>query len=376
LNRIAQMEPWFGEEEKRAVAEYMDSGGWITEFKKTQEFEEVIAAYVGSKHCIVTTNGTIAIVLMLLAAGIEPGDEVIVPDYTMIASANAVRLVGAVPVLVDVDPENFCVDLGLAEQAITSRTRALMVVSINGRAPDMSAALDLCRRRGIVLVEDAAQSLGSRQRGKHLGTFGVVGSFSFSTPKVISTGQGGAIVTDDDKIAERARLIKDFGRSRPGVDHHILQGYNFKFTDIQAVIGLEQMKKLNWRVQRKKEMYALYRELVSDPNTVEFPATDLENTSPWFVDVLVPLGARDALKAHLHVNGIGSRPFYPAIHSQQPYLLFGSDLSVSTRLSQSGLWLPSSSFLHDKDIEYVCNAIMKYTQAKRRNESPDLQLQG
>ena len=121
------------------------------------------------------------------------------------------------------------------------------------------------------------------------------------------------------------------------------------------------MKKFDWRVWRKNEMYALYRELVSDPNIVGFPATDLENTSPWFVDVLVPLGPRDALKAYLHVNGVGKRPFYPAIHSQQPYLLFGSDFSVSIRLSQSGLWLPSSPFLHDKDIEYVCNAIMKYT---------------
>ena len=360
MNRIAQMEPWFGEEEKRAVAEYMDSGGWITEFKKTQEFEEVIAAYVGSKHCIVTTNGTIAIVLMLLAAGIEPGDEVIVPDYTMIASANAVRLVGAVPVLVDVDPENFCVDLELAERAITSRTRALMVVSINGRAPDMSAALDLCRRRGIVLVEDAAQSLGSRQRGKHLGTFGAVGSFSFSTPKVISTGQGGAIVTDADKIAERARLIKDFGRSRPGVDHHILQGYNFKFTDIQAVIGLEQMKKLDWRVQRKKDIFRLYQSKLASIAAMRFPRTNLDDTSPWFIDVVVPEKDRDPLMSSLKSNGVGTRPFYPAIHSQAPYRSTPGEFPAATRTSLCGIWLPSSSFLTDEQLDGVCSQLRKY----------------
>src|SRR5262249_1301273 len=148
----------------------------------------------------------------LKTLGIGPGDEVIVPDYTMIASANAVVLAGAKPVFVDIELDTLCLDLELTEKAITCATRAIMLVSLNGRAPDMDAIMALAQRHGLFVVEDAAQSLGSRWRGKHLGTFGVIGSFSFSAPKVITTGQGGALITDDPELFDRISKIKDFGR--------------------------------------------------------------------------------------------------------------------------------------------------------------------
>jgi perosamine synthetase len=357
LEVINQMQPWIGKEEKRAVTEYLDSGGWLTEFRRTREFEHMISEYVGSKYCSVLSNGTVTLFTALLALGIGPDDEVIVPDFTMIASANAVVLVGARPVLVDVDRETLCIDTDLAEQAITPRTKAMMVVSLNGRCPDIELAVSLARGHGLFVVEDAAQSLGSRCAGKHLGTFGDIGSFSFSSPKVITTGQGGALVTDDEVLFERISMIKNFGRRKSGVDYHEVLGYNFKFTDLQAVVGIEQMKKLRWRVRRKKEMFTLYQRELADVPQVEFIETNLEDTSPWFIDILVP--DPQSLAAFLKERGIGTRPFYPPVHSQPPYGVDGV-FPVSDYISAHGLWLPSSSFLSDDDILRVCGEVRAF----------------
>jgi len=353
VTRISQMEPWIGEEERRAVDAYLASGAWLTEFQQTREFERMLAEYVGTRHAIVVTNGTVSLMLALKALGVGPGDEVLVPDFTMLASATAVQLAGAVPVFVDVERISLCMDLDLAEEQIGPRTRALMLVSLNGRSPDMARAVELCSRRGIALVEDAAQSLGSRWRGRHLGSFGALGSFSFSAPKIITTGQGGALTTDDDLLAERVRKWKDFGRRRAGEDFYELPGYNFKVTDLQSVIGIEQMKKLGWRVQRKKEIFARYRDLLADVSEVVFLKTELDDVAPWFIDVLVP--DPEALRRVLAAAEIGSRFFYPALHSQPAFGLSGR-FPNAEYAAQHGLWLPSSSFLTDTDVERVCEA--------------------
>jgi len=351
---INQMQPWIGEEEKRAVVEYLDSGGWLTEYQHTREFEQVIADYVGSQYASVVSNGTVSLFIALMALGIGEGDEVIVPDFTMIASANAVVLAGATPVLVDIDRATLCLDLELAKQAITPRTRAIMWVSLNGRSPGIAQAVALAREHALFLVEDAAQSLGSGWHGKHLGTFGHIGSFSFSAHKIITTGQGGALVTDDDNLIKAVRKSKDFGRAKSGVDEHVALGYNFKFTDLQAVIGLAQMEKLEWRAQRKKEMFVLYqRELTSVPE-IQFVATNLDDTVPWFIDILVPdpLALRDYLKE----REVGARPFYPPVHTQAPYHL-EARYPNAEYVSRHGLWLPSASSLDDVTIKGICAEI-------------------
>jgi perosamine synthetase len=355
--RINQMEPWIAAEEKAAINEYLDAGGWLTEFKKTVEFEQMLAEYIGCKHAIVVANGTVSLTVALMAAGIGAGDEVIVPDLTMLASATSVLLAGATPVFIDVAAHDLCLDLDQLDAAIGPRTKAVMLVSLNGRSPDMQRAVDICKRRGVMLVEDAAQSLGSRHAGKHLGTWGEIGSFSFSAPKVITTGQGGCVTTDDDELAARSRKIKDFGRRQAGVDFHEVVGYNFKFTDLQAVVGIAQMKKLSWRVQRKKEMFACYRELLADIERVRFLETDIDAVSPWFIDIYV--SERDALRAHLETQNIGSRPIYPALHSQ-PAFGRGGEFPVTNKAAAEGLWLPSSSFLTDDDIARVCGEIKRF----------------
>lgn len=191
--QIPQIQPWFGKEEAEALADYMASGGWITEFKKTTEFERLIASYVQARHCVVVNNGTISLSLAAIACGIRPGDDVIVPNYTMIATPNAMLMVGANPVFVDVEPETLCLDVRKVTAAITSKTKGIVLVSPNGRYPKAGINVfeSLCAELGLTLIEDAAQSLGSHYPdGRHIGRAGSVGSFSFSMPKIISTGQG------------------------------------------------------------------------------------------------------------------------------------------------------------------------------------------
>jgi perosamine synthetase len=347
---IHQMEPWIDGNEACHMNAYLSSGGWLTEFQKTAEFEKMIADFTGSKYCVVVANGTVSMAVAYWAHGIEPGDEVLVPNLTMIATANAVRLVGGKPVLVDVEPRTLCMDIDRAQAALTSRTRAVAFVSLNGRAPEMKAWTKFCEKHGLFLLEDAAQSLGSRQAGRHLGTFGKIGSFSFSAPKIITTGQGGALVTDDEKIAERMRKIKDFGRVKPGVDWHDMMGQNFKFTDIQAVIGIEQMKKLPWRVRRKREMYKLYAEELGGLPGLEMLPVEPDNT-PWFIDVYVPNPSE--MRERLKARGIGSRQIYPPISKQAIYSGAAS-FPVSESFCERGLWLPSSSFLDDATIRQIC----------------------
>lgn len=357
MDFINQIEPWLGKEERRAVNEYLLGGGWLTEFKKTREFEQMIADYVGARYVSVVSNGTVSLAISLMALEVQRGDEVIVPDYTMIASSNAVVLAGAKPIFVDIDSQNLCLDLNLVEKAITSKTKAIILVTINGRYPEMDKFVEFSRNRNIFLIEDAAQSLGSRYKGKHLGTFGDIGIFSFSSPKIITTGQGGALATDNKELYQKILKIKNFGRRKSGVDYHETMGYNFKFTDLQAVIGIEQMKKLDWRVKRKKEIYQLYKELLGDIKEIKFIDTNIEDTMPWFIDILVLEDRREALAAFLKEHNIGTRPFYPAIHTQPPYSYVKGNFKNSEKISKQGLWLPSSSFLKDEDITNICNNI-------------------
>lgn len=363
---IPQMEPWFGEEEKRAINEYMEEGGWLTEFKHTAKFEEMIAEYTKTKYCVVVNNGTISLTLAAMACGIEAGDEVIVPNFTMIATPNSVKMFGAKPVFVDVEAETLCMDIKKAEKAITPKTKAIILVLANGRYPKcgIEAFVELCRKYNLKLIEDSAQSLGSRYPDdRHQGSVGCVGSFSFSAPKVISTGQGGALITNDDEIQFKLKRLKDFGRSGGGNDIHDSIGFNFKFTELQACIGIEQMKKLEWRVQRKKEILLLYQKLLADVPQIKFFEQDLQHTTPWFIDVFAD--DKLGLQTYLKEQGIGSRVMYPPINRQVAYMnIFGepnsSDYPVSNRVGEKGLWLPSASQLTNEEISYICEKIYDY----------------
>lgn len=359
MDFINQMEPCFDEHEREALNQYMLGGGWGTEFKQTRAFEEMIKEYTGAKHCWIMANGTVSLSAALMAVGVEVGDEVICPDYTMIATPNSAELIGAKAVFVDVDRDSLCMSFENMKKAVTEKTQAVMLVSINGRYPkDLQAFVDFCKEKDIHLIEDAAQSLGCFCKGKHLGRYGAIGSFSFSAPKIITTGQGGALITDNDELADRIKKIRDFGRAAGGSDHYLTKGWNFKFSDFQAVIGIEQMKKLPDRVERKKEMGKLYDELLRDISEVELIPTNYEDTAPWFFDILCE--RRDELQEFMKESGVGTRPFYPALHSEPAYKYMDLHFPVTEEIVYKGLWLPSSITVTDEQIRYICGKIKEF----------------
>lgn len=359
MEYINQMEPSFDEHERIALNEYMKAGGWVTEFAKTREFEQMIASFTGAKYCSVVSNGTVSLSIALMACGVTVGDEVIVPDYTMVATPNSAELIGAKAVFVDIDRSNLCMDFDCMKAAITEKTKAVILVSINGRYPDhIDKFVQLCKEKRIYLIEDAAQSLGSYCGDKHLGRYGDIGSFSFSAPKIITTGQGGALITDNADLFDNIRKIRDFGRECGGSDHYLMKGWNFKFTDVQAVIGIEQMKKLPDRIKRKKEMGRMYEKQLQDIKGVELITTNYKYTSPWFFDILCD--DRVEFKDYLKSKGIGTREFYPPLHAEPAYGYNNCNYPITEEISSKGLWLPSSVSISDDQIIYICNCVRSY----------------
>ena len=306
-----------------------------------------------------TTSGTTSLMLSLLSLNIGLGDEVIVPNYTMIATINSIVSVGATPVIVDIDSKSFTMTLNNVKEFITDKTKVILHVSLNNRCSGLLEMVNFCKENSIYLVEDSAQSMGCFYDGKHLGTYGTIGCFSLSTPKIISTGQGGFIITDNDSVASKARKIKNFGRKESGNDNYDCIGYNFKYTDLQAVIGLEQLKKLPERVSRMKEIYHLYyTQLHSMYNIPEKPYLDW---FPWFMDILVE--DRDSLSMFLSSHNIGTRPTYPLISKTEMYKNLYTYPNAK-KVCQQGLFLPSYTNLTDKDIFYICVILKLYYLSK------------
>ena len=362
--------PWWepcltGAEEQRLLS--VLKSNYLNDGDVTTEFENRVARMFGAAHAVATTSGTTAIFLALAAAGVGAGDEVIVPDVTFIATANAVRLTGAVPVLVDVDPRTLNIDPQSAERAVTSRTKAIVPVHVSGRAADMPAILDLAARRGLSVIEDAAEALLSRSGGRQLGTIGAAGCLSFSPNKTITTGQGGMVLTNSIEMADRLRALKDQGRPVRGTggnDLHPTLGFNFKLTNLQSAVGLAQLDALEPRVARLKEIYRLYREGLSSVPGVTLPGFDVDNgESPQWVDAVVD--RRDELVAHLLAHNIHTRPFWFPIHTQAPYRSGDDRFPNALRLMPRALWLPSALSLSDDDVRTVCRRIREFYGAAR-----------
>ena len=369
LKNIQQFEPSLGEEEKKELLEVIDSG-WFTESKKTREFERLISEYVGRKYAVATTSGTVALYIAIKALDIKQDEEVIIPDLTFVASPNSVIMAGGKVSLVDIDQKNLGLDIDKTKNLVSTKTRGIMPVDFNGRSPDLVSLKEFTEKNNLFLVEDACHTIGSFYNNRHMGYYSDVGIFSFSTPKIITTGQGGILVTDDKELYEKFRMIKDFGRDvdkkhemKKAFDH-VEIGFNFKFTEFQAAIGIAQMKKLPKRINHKKRMFEIYQENLSNVKGVEFLETDLKSVIPWFNDILLPnKEIRDKLIDHLSQNNVQSRMFYPPIHMLKPYENYPGSFENTITISDRGLWLPSSSFLEDDDIIRVCQEIKNFMQA-------------
>lgn len=325
----------------------------------TTLFEHRIAELAGAKHAICVTSGTAALMLALVAVGVRPGDEVIVPDLTFIASANAVTFAGATAVLVDVDPRTLTLDPGATERAITPRTRAIMPVHLSGRGADMASLDAIAKRHGTWIVEDAAEAFLSKPGGECLGTLGDAGCLSFSPNKTITTGQGGAVLTNNDAVAQRLRELKDQGRAQRGTggdDVHSTLGFNSKLTNLQAAVGLAQLERLDIRLERQRQIYRMYAERLAGLEGIRFPGFRVdEGETPLWTDALVE--RRDELDKWLGARGAHCRRFWFPLHTQAPYRRSDDAFPGSTWASPRAIWLPSAFTLRDEDVARVCGLI-------------------
>jgi perosamine synthetase len=357
--------PWWrpetGDEEREMVLRVLASN-YLNDGDVTTEFERRMAAALGARYAVAVTSGTAAIFLALAALGVRHGDEVIVPDVTFIATANAVTLTGATPVFVDVDPGTMTLDPDRFEQAITLRTKAVVPVHVSGRAAGIERILEVANRRGVAVVEDAAEALRSRHRGRCLGTFGRAGCFSFSPNKTITTGQGGLIVTDDEAVVVRLRELKDQGRPVRGTggnDVHAAIGFNFKLTNLQSAVGIAQLARLETRVRRLADLCREYRRGLAGAGQIRLLPFDIEGgETPQWVDALAE--DRDRLVEHLAQRDIHCRRFWFPIHTQAPYREPDDRFPNATRLGPKALWLPSALSLTSDDVRTVCHEIREF----------------
>jgi len=354
-------QPQTGENEARLVQQVLESN-FLNDGEFTTRFELKLSEILGCKHVVAVTSGTSALFLSLAGLGIGPGDEVIVPDVTFIATANAVTMTGARVVLADVVPETLNLCPAAFERAITPKTKAVIPVHVSGRPANMPAILKIAESHGIHVVEDAAEALLSKLNGKYLGTFGKSGIFSFSPNKTITTGQGGAVLTNDETLHFRLRELKDQGRPFRGTggnDEHPRIGYNFKLTNLQAAIGLAQLEHLKDRVERLKRHYEIYQERLAHLDGISIlPFKVGEGEVPQWVDSYVD--RRDELEEFLSAQGAMCRKFWFPMHTHAPYRQSDELFPNSTRCVPRALWLPSAFTLTDDDIGKVCGLIRKF----------------
>ncbi len=351
---------------KRYVADAMETG-WISSAgPRIHEFETAFAAYIGVKHAVFVTSGTAALHLALLALDIGPGDEVIVPDFTMIASAFAVMYTGATPVFVDVSEDTYNINSDLIEAKITKRTKAIMPVHIYGHSCDMDPILAIARRHGIAVVEDAAEVHGATYKGKRCGAIGTISAFSFYGNKIVTTGEGGMVCTDDDATAKRVRSLADLAHSTKKRFVHEELGYNYRPTNLQAAVGLGQLQEIESFLERKRSMARLYEEKLHDIKGLRLPVTKpyAENVY-WMYAVLLEDSfgiKRDAFCAKLKDMGVDTRDFFYPCHSQPAILKKfpqQGPFPVTESIAERGLYLPSGLSITDEQILYVCECVKK-----------------
>lgn len=359
--RIPIYRPHFSDLEADLVRQCLDSTWISSKGVFIERFEAIFSDYVGAKHSLTINNGTAALHIALAALGIGPGDEVIVPTLTYIASANAVSYTGACPIFADSEAEHWQIDVRAVEAAITPRTRAIMPVHLYGHSCDMDAVVALARRHGLFVVEDCAEAIGTRYGGRHVGTFGDTAAFSFFGNKTITTGEGGMVVTDDPKIADLASRLKGQGLA-PGREYwHDIVGYNYRMTNICAAIGCAQMESIDWIVEKKRQIADWYRDdLASLP--LQLHRTSPKTThSHWMVSFLAESSEdRDRLRMHLKKHGIETRPFFNPIHLMPMYRKPGIRLPVAEDLGARGMNLPSYPDLTRDDVAFVTSTIRSF----------------
>lgn len=359
---IPVCEPKLGEKELDYVIDCIKTNWISSKGKYIDEFERRFSQYCGAKYGIATSNGTTALHLALASLGIKSGDEVIIPTFTMIATANSVTYTGAKPVLVDSEPETWNMDPNKIEEKITSRTKAIMVMHTYGHPCNVDPISEIAEQHDLYVIEDAAEAHGAEYKGRRAGSLSDAGCFSFYANKIITTGEGGMVVTNDEKIAEMARLLRDQAFEKKRFLHRYV-GFNYRITNLQAAIGVGQMDLIDESVDTRRRNAQLYNSLLKDVDGVTLPpeAPWAKNVY-WMYTVLIEDSfgmSRDELMGFLREKGIDTRSAFYPIHAQPVYekLYTGERYPIADELSNKGINLPSGNTLTKDQIKYITETI-------------------
>jgi perosamine synthetase len=353
-------EPSIGEEEKRNVIECLDTNWISSKGKFVKEFESAFAKYHGMHHAISVTNGTTALHLAMLTLGIGADDEVVVPTFTYIAPVNAVRYVGAKPVFVDCEPSTWQMDIDEVKKSINSKTRAILAVHVYGHPCRLDELREICDENDLFLIEDCAESIGSKYKGALTGTFGDISTFSFYGNKTITTGEGGMLITNDTTLADRAVHFRGQGLAKYREYWHDVVGYNFRMTNICAAIGLGQLARIDETIDKKRKIAEHYLSKLS--KFVEVHAEEKNSFhSYWMITILTKtVEERDPLREHLKKYGIETRPAFYPVHTMPMYSeRFAKHMNAES-IGWRGINLPSYPTLKNEDLDYITNKIVEY----------------
>ena len=362
---IPVCEPQVGEREMELVLDCLRTG-WISSAGKyLDEFERRWAAYCGMKHGIAVSNGTTALEVAVELLDLQQGDEVILPTFTIISPAQAVARCGGVPVLVDSEPESWQMDVRQIEAKITPRTRAILVVHIYGHPADMDPILDIARRHNLTVIEDAAEVHGAEYKGRKCGGMSPISAFSFYANKLVTTGEGGMVLVQDDALAERARALRNLCFQRKRRFLHDRLGHNFRLTNLQAALGVAQMERLEQTIERKRAIAHAYAGRLSGLPGVMFPKEQSWARSVfWVCGLLLEKADPAALADALRAQGVETRPFFLGMHEQPVFQqmgwFHGERYPVAERLARQGLYLPNGCALGDEDICRICGCVEEF----------------
>jgi len=361
---IPVSEPTITEKEIEYVMQAVKSG-WISSLGEyINKFEEEFAKFVGTKYALTVANGTVGLHLALVSIGIKEGDEVIVPDLTFIATANAVKYTGAKPVFADIDKETWCISVEDIERKITTRTKAIIPVHLYGHPANMNPIIEIAKKYNLYIIEDCAEAHGAEYKGKKVGSIGHCGVFSFYGNKIITTGEGGIVTTNDEQLYEKAKYLRDHAMSKEKRYWHMEIGYNYRMTNIQAALGLAQLERIDEIIQKKKEIFNWYREGLKGLENIKLnPEKEWAKNVFWMVCLVYEKfdeEKREKFMKELKNKSIDTRPFFYPCSMMPMYKQDNFINPVSYDLYKKGINLPSGYNLTFENVSYICKTIREF----------------
>lgn len=362
MKRISIASPVFNGNEQKYLNECIETGWVSANGRFIEEFQQKFADFCGSKYGLACSNGTVTLHLALLAIGIKEGDEVIMPTLTYIATANAVKYCGATPVFVDCDPKTWNIDPHEIEKAITKKTKAIIPVHLYGLPCNMDEIMRISKKYNIPVIEDAAEAHGATWRGKRVGSFGLIGSFSFFGNKIITSGEGGMLLTDNLKLFERMKLLRSQGVDPNKKYWHLEIAYNYRMTNMQAAVGLGQLEKIDWHLNQRiriANLYKKYLNKISDYIETQY-VDELATHSYWMFTIVLKDNVkkeRDEVMRLMEEHGIEMRPVFYPMHKMPPYYNPQLSFPNSERISSRGINLPTHALLEENDIKYMVDCL-------------------